>query len=183
EPITAKLQHVIRLPHGDHPHAIPPEHSMDLAGRGIRGRRMLEDLDHEDVVERSSGERQPAGDIMNQDVGGGELGRDVESLIFDIARQVVAEIAVARADVEYRAAGPYLRQPHVLAKPHPLFAGIAPGVAFAVELGELGGRRRDAIGHGSENYHGSKPMESRSFGQLPCASSTWSRRSRGLRTT
>src|SRR5439155_13610807 len=111
------------------------------------------------------------------------LGGDVESLILDVARQVLAKIAVAGADVEHRAAGAYLRQLHVLAKPHPLFAGIAPVVAFAVELGELGGRRGDSIGHGSENYHGSKPLESLSFGQPPCASSTWLRRSRAPRMT
>src|SRR5438270_11144686 len=95
EEIPDDLLHVIGIGHGHHPHTPGPKHSMDLACRAVRGRRVFEDLDHEDVVERGIGKRKPARDIVNQDVGGGELGGDVESLILDVARQLRTEIAVA----------------------------------------------------------------------------------------
>src|SRR5437879_12138522 len=88
---------------------------MDLARRTVRGRRVFEDLDHEDVVEGRIRKRKSARDIVNQDVGRGELGGNVESLILHVARQVLAKIAVACADVEYAAAREYLRRLQVRA--------------------------------------------------------------------
>src|SRR2546426_11061707 len=99
---------------------------MDLARRTVRGRRVFEDLNHEDVVEGRIRKRKSARDIVNQDVGSGELGGNVESLILHVARQVLAKIAVASADVEYVADGAYLRQLHLLANPDPLLPRVSP---------------------------------------------------------
>ena len=66
------------------------------------------------------GKRKPARDIVNHDVGGGELGRDVEALILDVARQVVAEIAVHHLIRKLRRFDPLARRRlgHDLANDH-----------------------------------------------------------------
>src|SRR5436309_83259 len=112
-----------------------------------RRRGELEALEHEHVVERRVGERQPGRDVVDQDVRAGKLGGDVEALVLDVGRQVVSEVAIARADVEHRAPRANLCELRRFAVPHPLFAGVAPVVAGTVELRELRGGGCDPGAH------------------------------------
>src|SRR2546430_14494680 len=84
EEIPDDLLHVIRIGHGDHPHAPGFENSMDLARRTVRGRRVFEDLDHEDEVEGRIRKRKSVRDIVNKDVGRGGFGGNVYALLLHV---------------------------------------------------------------------------------------------------
>ena len=84
---------------------------------------------------------------MDQDVGRGVFGRDIQALIFDPLRQELPDVALASPDVEHRVARLRLRE--LLREPiaDAFLAPIAPPDASAVELGQLLRGDTDAFCH------------------------------------
>src|SRR5256885_2774630 len=109
---------------------------------------VLEHVDAEHVVERPVGEREAAGDVLDEDIGRGEFGRDVEPLVAHTRREERAQPTVPAPDVEHGRAGRDAGERARLTEPHPLLAAAAPGTARAVERGQLGRRRTDLRAHG-----------------------------------
>src|SRR5947207_2248328 len=63
EAIPDDLLHVVGIRDRDDPEAAGTQHAVDLTGRVVGGRGVLEYLDHEYVVERPVRERKPGRDV------------------------------------------------------------------------------------------------------------------------
>src|SRR2546427_891768 len=136
EEIPDDFFEMIRIGDRDDPHPAALEYPIDFRRRLQCRRRVLQNLDHEDAIERRVGKRQPCRDVLGQDVGPGVLGRDIEPLILDSLRQEFAAVALPAGDIGRRMARPPLRA----ALREPLAAAfltpVSPPGAVAIEGGQ-----------------------------------------------
>ena len=147
EHVPDDLFEVVRVRHREDQHAAGLEHPMNLAERAVGVRDVLQHFDAEHEVVCAIRERDAVRDVLDQHVRAGELGSDVDPLVFHPRGQEAAQPGVAGADVQHGGARGDTGEPGRLAEPHPLLARRAPGGAGGVERGELAGGGGDLRCH------------------------------------
>src|SRR3989440_9046473 len=148
EQVPDDLFEVIRIGNGDDQHAARLQDAMHVRQGAERVGHVLQHFEAEHEVIGAGGERDPLRNVVDQDIGTGERGVDLDPLVAHVLREHAAQAAVARADVEHGRAGGHAGQGRRPAKPHPLLRRGVPGGTGDVELGEVAGIRHRLVGHG-----------------------------------